>query len=112
MKHLEDSLQTTVADFLRAQYPKLLWFCCPNGGKRNAREAGRLKRMGVLPGVADLLLFWPGGMGAIELKVAKNKQTPAQLAFQDKWETLEGYYAVSRSLEEVIAVLHVWGVPK
>lgn len=45
-----------------SKFPELsLIFHIPNGGKRNAREAARFKRMGVKPGVPDLFLPVPRG---------------------------------------------------
>jgi len=61
-----------------------------NGGKRDAREAARLKGLGVRPGVPDVMI--PAHRGwhimdpklqriglAIELKAGKNQPTPEQL---------------------------------
>lgn len=117
MRHLEDSLQMAVAKFLALQYPDLLWWHTPNGGKRNAREAGRLKAMGVRPGVADLLFIWKlsGNFidsGAIELKAGKNALQESQKDFQEKWIGIGGHYALCRSLDEVMGALESWGVPK
>ena len=55
-KHYEDDLQRDVMEFIRLQYPHIISFHVPNGGKRSAREAARLKRQGVLAGVSDILL--------------------------------------------------------
>lgn len=67
-----------------------LLFAVPNGGKRDARTAGRLKAAGVRAGVPDLLLpavrwgFVPsGGLRlihglALELKAGKGKPTERQ----------------------------------
>jgi hypothetical protein len=75
-------------DTYAKRYPQLaLLIHIPNGGKRNVREAARLKRMGVRAGVSDYFLpvvrpyaepadcsgFW------IELKAGKGKPTAAQL---------------------------------
>jgi len=44
----------------------------PNGGKRDAREAKRLKDEGVMAGIPDLLLVLPDGRSFwIELKTRK-----------------------------------------
>lgn len=44
------------------KYPDLKWIHhCPNGGKRQTREAARLKAQGVKPGVSDLHLPIPKG---------------------------------------------------
>ena len=56
----------------------------PNGGKRDAREAAKLKRMGVKPGVPDLMLpvAREGYIGlAIEMKVWPKQPTDLQAAW-------------------------------
>ncbi|MGH9351925.1 MAG: VRR-NUC domain-containing protein [Terriglobia bacterium] len=53
----------------------------PNGGKRNPREAARLKRMGVKGGVSDYFLAFPrnGFHGLwIELKAEGGRVSEAQ----------------------------------
>jgi hypothetical protein len=78
-------------------------FAIPNGGFRNAREASKLKRTGVRPGVFDLFLpignlpspSQPGGYYGlfIEMKAGKGKESPAQLTFAKTVSDL-GYKAV------------------
>jgi hypothetical protein len=58
-RHEESRLQRACVQWFRLQYPAHTLFAIPNGGKRNAREAGILKAEGVLPGVADLFLMYP-----------------------------------------------------
>ncbi len=83
--HLEGDLQMAVAKYLRLQYPDILWFHTPNEGKRRFLEAVRLKKMGVLSGVSDILIFQANkdyvGL-AIELKIKPNSITPSQRNFQ------------------------------
>lgn len=59
----EDAEQETVIKWARlssGKWPELeLLHHIPNGGKRNAKEAAKLKRMGVLAGVSDLHLPVP-----------------------------------------------------
>ena len=56
----EDAEQETVIQWARicsGKWPELkLLHHIPNGGRRNAKEAAKLKRMGVLAGVSDLHL--------------------------------------------------------
>ena len=80
----------------------------PNGGRRDQREAARLKAQGVKAGVPDLFLPVPknGYHGLyIEMKFGKNKTTEKQ----DWWlEELgkQGYKtAVCRSAEEAIRMI-------
>lgn len=106
----ESALQKEVIQYIRLQYPHTLAFHVPNGGKREKWEAAHLKRQGVLAGVSDILIFWLGGMGAIELKAGKNTTTPQQDYFGDKWEWAGGFYEVCRSVDEVASALKRWGV--
>lgn len=111
-KHPEDDLAMAVADFISFAAPDLLWWHTPNGGKRAAREAMRLSRMGVLPGVADLCFVLPSGKVAfIELKVESSYQSPAQKAFQNDVEARGCPYVVCRSIDDVRVTLEDWGVP-
>lgn len=71
----------------RREYPELEWlFHIPNGGSRHKVEAGKLKAMGVKPGVPDLFLpipkrSWNGLF--IELKNEKGKSSKEQLKWID-----------------------------
>lgn len=110
MRHLESALQKQVIKYIRLQYPHALSFAVPNGGKRGKGEAAIMKAEGVLAGVSDILVFWQGGRGAIELKVGKNAESDYQKAFAARWQALGGHYAVCRSLDDVIEVMHSWRI--
>lgn len=126
--HPEDQLQRAVVQYLRYVCPHVRAFHVPNGGKRSKVEAGIFKAMGVMPGVADLLIFWSVSVvhdvvktkhgkilpilqgGAIELKAGKNTVTDAQKVFREWWTALGGKYALCRSLEDVQKALSEWGI--
>lgn len=130
MRHLEDSLQLAVADYLRLQYPSLLWWHTANGmyasgdKKKRGQTVNRFKRMGMRPGVADIVMFWEGvfpswgggipfpRMGAIELKTGKNNLQDNQVVFRKDWMLAGGLYAVCRSVDDVQRQLEEWCVPK
>ena len=79
--HPESELQRACVRWFRLQYPGVLFFHIPNGGKRNAREAARFKAEGVVPGIPDLFLAEArhGFHGLfIEMKAGKNRPTPEQ----------------------------------
>ncbi len=61
MRHIEESHQIAFIEWLSLNYPDIynVTFAIPNGGKRNIREAARLKQQGVKPGVPDLLVAYP-----------------------------------------------------
>lgn len=99
MNHNESDEQQSLfqwAKLTQTQYPELsLLHSIPNGGKRNIREAARLKKEGALAGVSDI--FLPVARGDyhglyIELKVKGGK-----LSDHQKWwieeTTKQGYYS-------------------
>jgi len=89
MRGIEDNLQKNVFTYFSLQYPhkKGLFFHCPNGGKRNAKEAAKLKGMGVLPGVPDLLLIHNKTLYGIELKAEKGKVSEHQNNINNIWRS-------------------------
>lgn len=121
MKHLEENLQAACVKWFRIQYPQYdgLLFHVPNGGRRNLKEAARLKAEGVTPGVADLLLLvpqwyttWRGYEGClyaglcIEMKTPKGRQSPEQKEWQYKVEGMGYKYAVCHSLDEFMDTIN------
>lgn len=92
-KHTEDDLQRKIFQWITLATPRIpqlaLAFHPANGGYRNAREAARLKGMGVRAGVPDIMI--PGhdmhrqciGL-AIELKSDKGRLTTAQEGWRDR----------------------------
>lgn len=112
MNRPEQQLQRLVVDYIRRAYPEIVFWHCPNGGKRTAVEAMRFQQMGVLAGVPDLHFLMPGGRIAfIELKAGKGKLSASQASFfaqADKWNAP---WAVCRTLEEVVTTLIEWYQP-
>lgn len=118
-KQPEAQLQKAVYRYIQMVAPNALCFHVPNGGKRNAIEASKLKQMGVMPGVADLFIFWKsqvnehlfnGHWAAIELKAGKGDLTDPQKAFARKWMDLGGKWTCAKSIEDVSAALFNWGL--
>lgn len=87
-KRTEDGEQEVViqwAAFMSPAHPELLnLYHVPNEGKRSKAEAARQQRLGLRPGVPDLILDSPKGIYhglRVEMKVKPNKTTAAQ----EKW---------------------------
>jgi len=124
----ESDLQKSVARVL--DHSGLTWCHVPNGGKRSPVEAAIMKGHGVKSGVPDVLVFDAFSIDdcrtieevqerrdaampredsyrgmAIELKVGKNKCTPAQIEWQDKLRSAGWKVAVCYTLDEVLVVL-------
>lgn len=110
----EDALQEAIISAYRLNTPKEDWFRVfhvANGGRRDAREAVKFKRMGVVAGVSDLVCLLPEGkVGFIELKFGKNGLSEKQEAFKD-FCSKNGYqWALCRSVGEALGTLSKWGV--
>ena len=105
--HNESRLQGACVRWFRYQYPSLLIFAIPNGGKRTEREAEIMKSEGVMAGVADLEILLPNGRCVfIEMKTLKGRLSEAQRVFQ-KWCDDYGHtYKVCRSLEGFMEVVN------
>ncbi len=106
----ENQLQQAVARLL--DHSGLVWCHPPNGGNRTARTGALMKSMGAKAGVPDVLIFngtaaYPDyfiGL-AIELKVGKNKPTPAQLKWHEDLRACAWRVDVCRTVDEVLVVL-------
>lgn len=99
MKHEEHKIQCVIIQYLRLH--KVFCFAIPNGGKRDAREGARLKREGVLAGVADIFIGENRGY-FIEVKTEEGRQTQAQKDFE-RDTVAHGYeYKIWRSLDYAI----------
>lgn len=99
----EDRLQEACVKWFNLQYPNLLLASFPNGGYRHAATGKVLKRTGARAGAPDLILFrgvFPYHGLLIEMKVGKNRLTPAQKTFREKTENEYYKYVVCYSFEE------------
>jgi hypothetical protein len=98
MRHIEDSEQAALIEWADRSTINGIrvgrhLLHIPNGGKRNAREAARLKRQGVRAGVPDLFLALPRGPAAglfIEMKAAKGRTSEKQQEWLNRL-ALAGY---------------------
>lgn len=108
---LEEQIHVAVADLLRLQAKRgVIWAHIPNGGRMSVRTGARLKRMGVLPGIADFLLVFPPGVcGFLEIKAPKGVQSDAQKAFEALCSELSVPYAIARSSQQAEGILREWG---
>ena len=116
--HPEDDLQQSVVEFLTVALPSDAVFAAvPNGGRRNAREAARMKAAGVRAGMPDLLVFHGGRVTGIELKAPKTATQRAGVVTEVQRDTMEALRTagipcwVCHSLDEVEDALRANGVP-
>lgn len=107
----ETALQKSVIQWLDLTKPDAFWFHVPNESKSHVAHRVKMKAMGVVPGVADLVFILPGGrVGFIELKFGKGRQSIAQQGFEHAVTELGAFYRQARCIEEVAQALWEWGV--
>lgn len=120
----EDNLQIQTARWLRLQYPHVIAFHVPNGGKRPSttiRRKGKiyqvnvtgakLKRMGALAGVSDWLVLHPIGpySGAIiELKVKGGTLQESQSDFLARCKVAGYWTAVCWSFDGFVEAIETY----
>lgn len=101
----EDNLQMQCIEWYALQYGDGRLYMNYNN-PRSAVAGAKLKKMGLLAGVADLSLMLPSGRIAyIELKRLSGKQSPAQKDFAARCAELAAPYYLVRTLEAFIAVV-------
>lgn len=113
VQHKEDDLQIRCVEWFRNSYPELspLLFHPNNEAYFGAHKtqtqreiAGkRAKDKGVVPGVADLILLYPGAQHhalCIELKTKTGRQSDSQKQWQKAVEAFRFKYAIIKSLPD------------
>jgi hypothetical protein len=111
-QHPEDELQASICDYLGLALPAdAVCFAIPNGGKRHAREAARMKRLGVVAGVPDLCIVHRGRALFLELKAARGVVSAAQREMIRKLIYCGAAVCVVRSVAEAEAALREACVP-
>ncbi len=96
----EAKLQSEIVRYLR----NCCIFChsVPNeGAGSDVRRHGKLTTMGLFPGVADLVVWWPSGIGYLEVKIPGGKLSTTQVKFKNKCIESGIRYDVIYSLEEL-----------
>lgn len=102
----EHRIQCTCVQYFNLQYPHLRGrlFAVPNGGRRDAVTAAKLKAEGVVAGVSDLILLKSNrdyGALLIEMKKRTGRQSESQKAWQNiVCADGEYKYVVCRSFDD------------
>jgi len=110
----EANLQMAVVLHLKfLAKPDVVWFHVPNGGKMPARTGAWNKRLGVIPGVPDMVFVIPGRQACfIEFKSPKGRQTDSQKAMEKRLLDIGAGYAVIRDIDAALDCLKEWGAIK
>lgn len=109
----ENAVHIAVVDTLKKGGLAQGWevFHPANGELRTDATGALLQRMGVLPGVSDLILFGPpmARLHALELKRKGKKPNDAQKAFLAKVVAAGGLADWADSYDGAMAILRQWG---
>ena len=108
----EFEIQCCVADYLRVGIaPGWIWWHTPNGEYRMKSTGGKLKRMGVLTGVSDILLIKQphAQLHALELKRKGEEPSDEQEKFMNEVIALGGVATWADNVTDALAILEGWG---
>lgn len=107
----EDVIHASIVGYIRTTHPDCIVFHPANGGLRSKREAAKLKWLGVLPGVPDIVVLAPTGrVYLLEVKGPKGSLSPDQGAIRDHCERHEIPWAMVRSINGAREALAGWGL--
>lgn len=91
--------------------PDVMFWHTPNGEKRDKATAAKLKRMGVRPGVSDILIMDGRGFYAMEVKAPGEKPTQDQRDFLDLFAK-RGHIAVVESVDQAQEMFMLWNLTR
>lgn len=114
MRHIEHELQVSICQYLDVALPAgYRYFAVPNGGRRDIREAARLKKEGVKPGVPDIcVVSRDGNVAFLEVKRPKKwRFSEGQEDWRDWCSANLIPWAIVTSLSDVQSTLTAWGIP-
>lgn len=107
----EDTIHAAIVQYLRVTMPDCLVLHPANGGLRGKREAAKLKWLGVLPGIPDIIILRPGGRFCLmEVKGPKGVLSDAQNDVRYHCERFEMPWALVRSIDDARDALAGWGL--
>jgi len=110
-RNAEALAQAAIVEWIRLVAPDLLVFHVPNGGLRSKAEAARMKWIGVLAGIHDLVLLGlDGKTWLIEVKAAGGALSPEQRAIRDRCTAMRIPYVIARSIDDVRVAFKLWGI--
>jgi hypothetical protein len=99
----------------------VVFFHVPNGELRDQRTGAKLKAMGELPGVSDLVFVWNDHDSIVqpccrtlflELKARKRPMSPEQIVFCDRVIDAGADYHCVDSIDEALELLRAHGILK
>lgn len=111
-ENVEEQLHRAIWQHIKLRAPKnVIAYHPANGGSRSKRTAGRLKAMGVVPGIPDLAFVLADGRAAfMEIKKPGGRIAPEQKAFAAKCLAMNVPHALVADIDSALAALIMWGI--
>jgi hypothetical protein len=115
----EAIIQSQIVELLSrfARKNKFIFFSVPNEavlydalGQRKDALLNHLKKLGMIPGVSDLVIIKNGLAYCLEVKSDKGKQSEKQKIFAGNVLTAGGRYNICNSFNEGVEILRAWGI--
>lgn len=109
----ESELHIAIATHIRDWVsPFVFWWHTPNGEKRDYATAAKLRRMGVKPGVHDLIFLdeRTRTIYSLEVKRKGESMTDEQLVFAGVIKAMDGRTAVVDTFAGAVQQLESWGL--
>lgn len=119
LKQSEDEIQIAIVEYLSSicRVYGFLFFAVPNEAAMKSRSGksvypliAHLKKMGLVPGVSDLVIGFRGLMYGVEVKTESGKQNPNQKLFEGWCRDCHIVYQVVRSVKDMEHYLRRWGI--
>lgn len=91
--------------------PHLIIFHVPNGGYRDQREAAKLKWIGVVAGVHDLIVIDDCGLVyLLEVKAPDGVLSADQIKFHGRCRSMNVPQAIVTTIDDARAAFKRWGL--
>lgn len=104
----EYHIQVALVNWIKVNYPDVLFTIAPNGMKLSIGSAVKLKRMGYSRGTPDLILLEPRSSHHglfIELKTETGRLSPEQKKWQEDLLARDYTAVVCRSFNEATTII-------
>ena len=106
----EVAVHVSILQWIKAVVPAAMPIHVPNEGKRTTMAAVTAKRLGMVKGVPDLIVFFPGARTLfLEIK-DRGAVSKEQRAFGQSVQALGFHWAVCRSIDDARAMFMALGI--
>jgi hypothetical protein len=110
-RNAEARIQAAIVEWIRMVAPDLIAFHVPNGGLRTKAEAARLKWVGTLAGVPDVVVLGlDGRCWLIEVKGPGGSLSPEQCVIRDRCVAMRIPFVVAKSIDDVRLAFRLWRI--